>query len=62
MHAYQGEYDGLCGMYAVANAFSICSYDEESCSDLFRVACDSLASERWPTVLWEGTDFDDMKK
>ena len=62
MPAYQGEYDGLCGMYAIANAFAICNYDEEACAQMFEVACRALPQRRWPSVLWDGTDFEDMKR
>ena len=60
MPAYQGEFDGLCGMYAIANAYEICGYGD--ISKLFKVACDALAPRRWPAVLWDGTSFGDMKK
>lgn len=60
MPAYQGEFDGLCGMYAIANAYDICGYGD-SCSKLFEVACSALAQSRWPSVLWEGTTFGDMR-
>lgn len=60
--AYQGEYDGLCGMYAIANAFGVCGYGEDACAQLFEVACSALPQRRWPSVLWEGTDFGDMKR
>ena len=62
MPAYQGEYDGLCGMYAIANAYAVCDYKEDFCAELFQVACGALPQRRWPSVLWKGTDFADMKK
>ena len=61
MSAYQGEFDGLCGMYAIANAYDICGYGE-TCEELFHVACGALAQQRWPRVLREGTSFGDMRK
>lgn len=66
MPLHQGEYDGLCGMYAIANAYQICGYDrpedEEELQDIFQIACGALARSRWPDILWEGTSFGDMKK
>lgn len=58
--AYQGEYDGLCGMYAIANALMECGV--EGGEEIFRTACSALAHTRWPKVLWEGTSFGDMQK
>ena len=59
--AYQGEYDGLCGMYAVANAFTQCGVGNGR--RVFRLACRSLKRElTWPRGIWAGTDFDDMKQ
>ena len=61
MLAYQGEYDGLCGMYAVANAFTQCGVGNGR--RVFRLACRSLKQElTWPRGVWAGTDFDDMKR
>ncbi len=50
MPYYQGEFDGLCGMYAIANAYEICGYGD-ICAELFQAACDALAPRRWPSVL-----------
>lgn len=61
MPAYQGEFDGLCGMYAIANAYEICGYGEIH-KELFDVACGALSQARWPGVLQEGTSFGDMRK
>ena len=58
MTLYQGSLDGLCGQYAIANAFRLCGYDDE---DYFPGVCRGLAHRRWPAVLWEGTSFDDMR-
>lgn len=58
--AYQGEYDWLCGMYAITNAFIECGAGDGE--KVFMTACSRLARNRWPTTIWEGTDFDDMKK
>ena len=61
MPAYQGEFDGLCGMYAIANAYEICGYGE-ICDKLFQISCGGLAHDRWPEVLWQGTSFGDMMR
>lgn len=58
MPYYQGNLDGLCGQYAIANAFELCGYGHEDC---FQAACRGLAPRRWPAALWDGTSFDDMK-
>ena len=58
--AYQGEYDGLCGMYAIANAFMECGAEDGE--EIFEAACSALARKRWPKVLWKGTTFGDMKR
>ena len=67
MPGRQGDHDGLCGMYSIANAYQICGYDrpedeEGELKDIFRIACDALTKDRWPNVLWKGTSFKDMKK
>jgi len=61
MPAYQGEFDGLCGMYSIANAYELCGYADHG-NQLFQVACSRLAPTRWPKVLWEGTTFHDMMR
>ena len=58
--AYQGNLDGLCGPYAIVNAFDRCGLNEDWLGqDLFNIAC--LAVDGWPEVLWAGTDFSQMK-
>lgn len=61
MARYQGEFDGLCGMYAIANAYEQCGYGDH-CDQLFQIACSALALRRWPQVLWDGTSFGDMQR
>lgn len=60
MPRYQGELDGLCGMYAVANAFEFC-FDKDA-QRSFETCCDALTAGRWPAVLWEGTYFGDIRR
>ena len=58
--AYQGNLDGLCGPYAIVNAFDRCGIEEGWLGqDLFNIACSAI--DGWPDVLWEGTDFGQMK-
>lgn len=58
--SYQGELDGLCGPYAIANAFKECGYPQKKAT--FKLACEALSKQRWPKVLWEGTAFGDMQR
>ena len=44
MPNYQGELDGLCGVYAIVNAYEICLSDlvnnpEKKLDRIFRTAC-----------------------
>lgn len=58
--AYQGNLDGLCGPYAIVNAFDRCGLDEEWVGKhVFRIAC--LAVGGWPRTLWRGTEFSQLK-
>ncbi len=59
MPVYQGELDGLCGPYAIANAFELCG---ESPDQAFQMACSAIPRARWPDVLWEGTTFFDIRR
>ncbi|MCY4555454.1 MAG: hypothetical protein OXF79_03560 [Chloroflexi bacterium] len=58
--AYQGNLDGLCGPYAIVNAFDRCGLNEEWLGrDLFKIACEAI--DGWPDILWDGTKFSQMK-
>lgn len=58
--AYQGNLDGLCGPYAIVNAFDRCGINETWLGqDLFNIACSAI--DGWPHVLWEGTSFAELK-
>ena len=59
MTFYQGNLDGLCGPYAIANALELCGFSNE---DYFQTACCGLADSRWPTTLWEGTTIGDLQR
>jgi len=54
----QGSLDGLCGQYAIINAFQKCGIEDEE--SLFRAACLGIAKSRWPKILWEGTSLRDL--
>lgn len=57
--AYQGSLDGLCGLYAIVNAFDLCDIEEDWLGDdIFAFACKAI--DGWPEVLWDGTTFDQM--
>lgn len=58
--AYQGSLDGLCGPYAIVNAYDLCGIEEDWLGqDIFDIACSEIGN--WPDVLWEGTTFGDMR-
>lgn len=58
--AYQGNLDGLCGPYAIVNAYDRCGVEEDWLGqDIFNIAC--LAVDRWPNILWEGTSFRQLR-
>ena len=59
--AYQGKLDGLCGPYAIVNAYDRCGVEEDWLGqDIFNIAC--LAVDRWPNILWEGTSFRELRR
>ena len=60
MPSHQGALDGLCGPYAVVNAFQLCGMSDGA--SIFETACGSLPAKRWPAVLWQGTTFRDVKR
>jgi hypothetical protein len=59
----QGALDGLCGQYAVVNAFTELhaaeTYAEQAA--LFKAACHAIAKKRWPGAVQAGTSFYDLK-
>ena len=58
--AYQGKLDGLCGPYAIVNAYHRCGLKEDWLGqDLFNIAC--LAVDGWPGILWEGVSFRQLR-
>ncbi len=58
--AWQGSLDGLCGPYAIVNAYDLCGNEEDWLGqDIFNIAC--LAIDDWPEALWEGTTFEQMR-
>ena len=59
--AYQGKLDGLCGPYAIVNAYDRCGVEEDWLGqDIFNIVC--LAVDRWPNILWEGVSFSQLRK
>ncbi|GGB03731.1 hypothetical protein GCM10011491_34840 [Brucella endophytica] len=57
---FQGGLDGLCGMYALVNAFMLFGHTDGE--KVLREACRALSQSRWPEVLTEGTTFGDMQR
>ncbi|MCY4592562.1 MAG: hypothetical protein OXE86_18810 [Alphaproteobacteria bacterium] len=58
--AWQGSLDGLCGPYAIVNAYHLCGIEEDWLGqDIFNIAC--LAIKDWPQPLWNGTTFKQMR-
>lgn len=46
-------------MYAISNALELCGVRDHL--KAWDVACEAIAKERWPQVLWQGTYFDERK-
>lgn len=58
--AYQGKLDGLCGPYAIVNAYDRCGVGEDWLGQsLFNIAC--LAVDGWPEILWQGVPFSQLR-
>ncbi len=58
--AWQGSLDGLCGPYAIVNAYHQCDIEEDWLGqDIFEIACSAIGD--WPDELWEGTTFRQMR-
>jgi hypothetical protein len=62
MPKHQGELDGLCGPYAIANALEHLELEGFSAEDLFQSACRALSKHRWPGVLWKGVTLADLQR
>lgn len=54
----QGGLDGLCGQYAIANAFKLCGVKNTMLT--WQRACSALPPDFWPDGLWKGTDFNHL--
>lgn len=61
MPSYQGELDGLCGPYAIINALELCGLGRER-DELFRAACSISPTFSWPSPVWLGTSYIDLKR
>ncbi len=58
--AWQGSLDGLCGPYAIVNAYHLCGIDEDWLGkDIFKITCSAI--DDWPKALWKGTTFGQMR-
>ena len=47
MPSFQGELDGLCGPYAIVNAFEECGLADDG-EAIFKACCKALSAARWP--------------
>lgn len=61
MPSFQGELDGLCGPYAIVNAFEECGLADDG-EAIFKACCKALSAARWPALMWEGTSFGDLQR
>lgn len=73
--SYQGSADGLCGMYAIVNALMNCCLIEDYppasrrkrdktdlvADRILQRACLALDPDGWPSYLWSGTTFEELK-
>ena len=58
--AWQGSLDGLCGPYAIVNAYHLCGIDEDWLGkNIFKITCSAI--DDWPKALWKGTTFGQMR-
>ena len=58
--AWQGSLDGLCGPYAIVNAYHLCGIDEDWLGkDIFKITYSAI--DDWPKTLWKGTTFEQMR-
>lgn len=58
---YQGNFDGLCGPYAITNALAHIDPTQKP-KAIFRAACSAISRSRWPTALFEGVRLDELPK
>ena len=61
----QGDLNGLCGLYAVVNAFQQCLDDcpsEQNGLDFFKEAARSIPSGEFPDILWGGCGVQTLLK
>lgn len=50
MPSHQGSHDGLCGIYAIANAYAICGYDKPEHEDEELQEISRSHAARWRTA------------
>jgi len=59
----QGDLDGLCGPYAIVNAYQFCGKrNKRICEQIFQTSCSAMSLRRWPKALWDGTEIGDMRR
>jgi hypothetical protein len=61
----QGDLNGLCGLYAIANAVTLLLHvphvRDKLGEDVFQTAAQALPKAEWPKLLWEGIGFDALE-
>ncbi|WP_139790511.1 hypothetical protein [Rhizobium rhizosphaerae] len=64
MPKYQGELDGLCGIYAIINAYEECGLidDGNVHDEIFKTCCRALSHSVWPDLIWDGSVFPQLQK
>ena len=62
MPKLQGDLDGMCGLYAIANAFETCGISRKALDCVFEASCNSIPQSRWPATIWEGTEIGDLQR
>jgi hypothetical protein len=58
----QGQFDGLCGIYAILNSIKwLYRLDEAAIEAMFRHLCDALPPGTFPKALWEGLGVPELR-
>jgi hypothetical protein len=58
----QGQIDGLCGLYAIVNAFQLLfpgTFTDDDAWELMVELCEAI-SHKFPAVIWKGAGVEDM--
>ena len=58
----QGQIDGLCGLYAIVNAFQLLfpgNFTDDDAWELMVTLCEAIA-QKFPAVIWKGAGVEDV--